>query len=94
MDLLNEQKMYLAARLKECEQRPDLNMFLKQVLEKHIARLNSSDSFEEYSEWVSNNGNYFDLAQADQQDRYSNFINIQQFYKNKKREEYYSKNLK
>jgi hypothetical protein len=93
MDLLTEQKQYLQARLKECEQRPVLNTFLQQVLERHIAKINSSTTFEEYSEWVSDNGNYFDLSQADQQDRYSNFIKIQQFYKNKKREEYYSKKL-
>jgi hypothetical protein len=93
MDLLNEQKMYLAARIKECEQRPDLNVFFKNVLEKHIAKANSSASFEEYTEWAAANGNYFDLAKSEQQDRYSNCIKIQQFYQNKKREEYYTKKL-
>jgi hypothetical protein len=93
MDLFNEQKMYLAARLKECTKRPDLNAYMKKVIEEHIAKANASASFEEYTSWAETKGNYFDIAQAEQQDRYSNLIKIQQFYKNKKREEYFAKKL-
>jgi len=93
MDILEEQKKYFQAKHKECQKRPDLNQYLIKDIEKYIDKIESFNSFEEYGKWVNENGAYFSTSQAEQKDMYTNFIKIQKFFNNKKREEYYAKKL-
>lgn len=93
MELLQEQQKYFEAKLAECLKRPDLNTYQRKVLEEYVSKANNCSSAEELSDFIVERGNYFDIAQADQLDRYNNMIKIQQFYKNKKREEYYTAKL-
>jgi len=93
MDLLQEQQKYFEAKLAECLHRPDLNTYQKKIFEEYVVKANSCGSMEELTDFITSRGNYFDIAQAEQLDRYTNMIKIQQFYKNKKREEYYAAKL-
>jgi lipopolysaccharide export LptBFGC system permease protein LptF len=93
MELLHEQQKYYEAKLAECKNRPDLNAYQKKLFEEYVAKSSACSSVEELTDFIASRGNYFDIAQADQQDRYANMIKIQQFYKNKKREEYYAAKL-
>ena len=93
MDILFEQKKYFEAKLAECSHRPDLNVYQKKIFEDYVAKANQCSSAEELAEFIAARGNYFDIAQAEQLDRYSNMIRIQQFYQDKKREEYFAAKL-
>jgi len=93
MELLQEQQKYYEAKLAECMNRPDLNAYQKKIFEEYVVKANSCCSAEELTDFISSRGNYFDISQADQLDRYTNMIKIQQFYKDKKREEYFAAKL-
>jgi hypothetical protein len=90
MDIVTEQKKYFEAKLTECSFRPDLNAFQKKIFEEYVEMASRGISTEELADFIESRGNYFDMAQAEQLDRYANMIKIQQFYKNKKRKEYYT----
>lgn len=84
VDLVNEQKLYLNARLKECETRPDLNANQIAEYRKYLEMLASSKDAAEYADTIASTGDMFSLSQAEQLDRYENFIKIKRLFGDEK----------
>ena len=83
-DLMDEQKRYLNARLKECEKSPQLNAFQIAEYKKYLDMLASSKDADEYADKIAFSGDMFSVSQAEQLDRYDNFKKIHKMFGDEK----------
>lgn len=83
-DLMKEQKLYLEARLRECETKPELNRNQIAEYRNYLDMLASSKNAAEYADAIASSGDMFSLSQAEQLDRYENSQKIKKIFGDEK----------
>jgi len=80
VDLMKEQKLYLEARLRECETSSELNKNQIAEYRKYLDLLASSKDADGYADRIAATGDMFTLSQAEQLDHYENSRRIKELF--------------